>query len=116
MNGENRETSLDKFMAGWPGVIVASFAIVWTALVVNKILPGLGAAVGIWGYVVDIFIGIFAANFLIFGIVGENTWLGKGIRKALIFVVVVIIAISILSSGGSENNPSECSRATPQYC
>ena len=114
MNDKSRETELDRLMAGWPGLFVVFFAIGWMLLVANDYFPGIGWIFGRWGILLDILPGFFSMYLIGFGILGERTWFGKGVR---ITIVAVLVALFFLSgSPGGGDGSRSCSRATPHYC
>jgi len=115
MDANDRETDVDRFMAGWPGLLTAFFTIAWMLLVGNNVFPGIGWIFGKWGKLIDLLPGMFSIYLVAFGIVGERTWVGKRIRWALILLIVGAIIVSFLSGGGG-NGSNGCSRATPQFC
>lgn len=112
MDAKDRETAVDRFMGGWPGLLTGIFAIGWMLLVGNGIVPGIGWVFGKWGKLIDLVPGMISIYFLAFGILGGDTWVGKGIRQALVVLIFGIIIVSCLSGGGV----GSCTRATPQYC
>ena len=113
MDAKDRETGVDRFMGGWPGLFTGFFLVGWMLLVVNGVFPGIGWIFGKWGKLIDVLPGFLSVYFLAFGIFGERTWVGKGIRQGLAIFIIGAIVVSCLSDGGSQGS---CSRATPQYC
>ena len=114
MDDQERETEMDRIMAGWPGLTVSLFCVGWMLLVAYDVLPGIGGIVGKWGKIIDVIPGMIAAYLILFGIVGGRTWLGKRIRFALLAIIVAALAISFLF-GGSIGSGA-CTRVSPQFC
>lgn len=113
MDAKDRETSVDRFMGGWPGVVTGAIAISWMLLVANEFFPGIGWVFGRWGKLIDLVPGIVAIYMFAFGLLGGDTLVGKGVKTAWIIVIFGMIAVSCMSGGGGSGG---CTRATPQYC
>ena len=113
MDAKDRETDVDRFMGGWPGVITGVFAIIWMLLVANDLFSGVGWIFGHWGKLVDLIPGVVAVYMFVFGLLGGNTVVGKVVKAGWIIVIAGMIVISCMSGGGSSGG---CTRSTPQYC
>lgn len=96
MDAKDNETEIDRFIGGWPGVITGVFAIAWMLLVANGYFSGIGWILGQWGKLIDVLPGLVAIYMFGFGILGEDTMVGRGVRTAWAIFFVGLFVVSCL--------------------